>query len=104
MPIFPRKRRRPQRYSSGSEPHTPSCPKLHYRKMYFEACDVLLGELQNRFESKTTLAVVSMEKALIKAANNQDFESEMKEVEKSCFSKDINFLNIESNFNFFMVQ
>ncbi len=72
--------------------------------MYFEACDVLLGELQNRFESKTTLAVVSMEKALIKAANNQDFESEMKEVEKSCFSKDINFLNIESNFNFFMVQ
>ncbi len=59
--------------------------------MYFEACNVLLGELQNRFESKTIPAVVSMEKALIKAANNQEFESEMKKVEKSCFSKDINF-------------
>ncbi len=91
LPIFPRKRRRPRRYSSGSEPHTPYCPKLHYRKMYFEACDVLLGELQNRLESKTIPAVVSMEKALIKAANNQEFESEMKEIDKSCFSKDINF-------------
>ncbi len=60
--------------------------------MYFEACDVLLGELQNRFESKTIPAVVSMEKALIKAANNQEFESEMKEIEKSIF------LNQESHF------
>ncbi len=35
-----------------------------------------------------------MEKALIKAANNQEFESEMKEIEKSCFSKDINFFEL----------
>ncbi len=66
--LFFLERRRLQHYSSGSEPHTSFCPKLHYRKMYFEACDVLLGELQNRFESKTIPAVVSMEKALIKAA------------------------------------
>lgn len=97
LPVLPRKRRMPQRYSSGSEPFDPSCAKQHYRKIYFEACDLLLGELQNRFESKHIPAVVSMEKAIIKAANNEDFECEVKKLEESCFSKDINFsaLNVQ---------
>ena len=36
------------------------------------------GELQHRFQTKEIPFVVSMEQALIKAANKVDFQSELK--------------------------
>ena len=41
--------------------------------------------------TKHLQGVVSLEKVIINAANNKDFEGEIKEIEKSCFSKDIDF-------------
>ena len=74
QPWLPRNRRRPQRHDTGSEPHHFSSVKEYYRKMYYEACDLLSGELQHRFQTKEIPFVVSMEQALIKAANKVDFQ------------------------------
>ena len=73
QPLLPRNRRRPQRHNTGSEPHHFSSVKEYYRK----ACDLLPGELQHLFQTKEIPFVVSMEQALIKAANKVDFQSEL---------------------------
>jgi len=43
-PELPRSRRRPARLESGADPHVFTSPKAYYRKMYFEACDLIHGE------------------------------------------------------------
>ena len=78
QPLLPRNRRRPQRHDTGSEPHHFSSVKEYYQKMYYEACDLLSGELQHRFQTKEIPFVVSMEQALIKAAKKVDFQTELK--------------------------
>ena len=57
--------------------------------MYYEACDLLSGELQHQFQTKEIPFVVSMEQALIKAANKVDFQSELKKIGESCFKDDL---------------
>ena len=57
--------------------------------MYYEACDLLSGELQHRFQTKEIPFVVSIEQALIKAANKVDFQSELKKIGESCFKDDL---------------
>ena len=40
-PVLPRQRRPPARIDSGSEPHRFSSPREYYRRLYYEACDLL---------------------------------------------------------------
>ena len=90
QPLLPRNRRRPQRHDTLEVNLTIFLVKKYYRKMYYEACellsgDLLSGELQHRFQTKEIPFVVSMEQALIKAANKMDFQSELKKIGESCF-------------------
>ena len=61
----------------------------YYRSIYYEACDLLSGELQRRFENQHVPVVLSIEQTLIKAANNHDFWSYLEVFEKSCFGTDV---------------
>eukprot|EP00731_Ephydatia_muelleri_P006192 Em0003g440a len=48
-PVLPRYRKAPQRYDDGA-PHVQfSDPRSFYRQKYFEACDLLIQELHDRF-------------------------------------------------------
>ncbi|CAH1240946.1 Hypp6235 [Branchiostoma lanceolatum] len=51
-PTLPRYRRQPRRLDDGSEPHRPDGPKDFYRQVYFQACDLLTGELTERFDQE----------------------------------------------------
>ena len=68
--------------------------KDYFKKLYYEACDLLSSELEGRFQPQYISPVLSMEQLLIKAANNKNVESEMKMVKESCFSKDIPFFDL----------
>ena len=68
--------------------------KDYFKKLYYEACDLLSSELEGRFQPQYISPVLSMEQLLIKAANNKNVESEMKMVKESCFSKDIPFFEL----------
>ena len=57
--------------------------------MYYEACNLLSGELQHLFQTKEIPFVISMEQALIKAANKVVFQSELKKIGESCFKYDL---------------
>ena len=89
QPVLPRSRKQPARYDSGSEPYQFNSVKVYYRKFYFKACDRLSGELQNRFETIQIPSVVSMELAVMKAANKKDFKNEVTKIGESCFKNDV---------------
>lgn len=84
-PELPRYRRAPRRIDSGSSPHQFSLPKDYYRSLYFEACDLLIQELQDRFEQQEILPpVIALETLVTKAANGEPHEDQLHVVENSC--------------------
>ena len=50
-PIVPRYRKPPKRFG-GDKQHNFLQPREYYRHQYFEACDLLIHELNDRFEQK----------------------------------------------------
>ena len=49
QPELPRKRRRLTRFFGNAEPEFPTEVKSHYRQIYFEAFDTVIGCLEKRF-------------------------------------------------------
>lgn len=77
-PELPRYRRAPRRVNSGSNPHQFSSPKEYYRSLYFEACDLLIRELQDRFDQQEILPpVIALETLVITAANGEPYEDHL---------------------------
>ena len=74
---------------SGSEQHRYTSPRAYHRHLYFEACDLLCAELGNRFDHQLNSSVLALERTLIKAANGEDYQTSIKELEKSCYKDDI---------------
>ena len=58
----------------GSQPHRFSDPKAYYHHQYFEACDVLLQELNDRFDQDDLLPPQYLENLLMKVANEDVYE------------------------------
>ena len=60
--------------------------------IYFEACDLLLQELDERFDQQQVLpSILALEGVIIKSANNETYEDELKLLEDSCYADDLDF-------------
>lgn len=94
QPVLPRRRRCPSRLDDGAEPHQYSSPKEYHRRMYFEACDLLITELEERFESQNVPTMLSIEQALVKASNGDEFDRELSELKESCYKHDIDWCDL----------
>ena len=69
-PNLPRYRKAPARLESGSLPHRFSNPRDYYRHLYFQTCDLLIRELEDRFDQRKKLApVLILESIIVNAAN-----------------------------------
>ena len=91
-PEFPRYRRAPRRVDCGSNPHQFSSPKEYYRSLYFEACDLLIQELQDKFDQQEILPpVITLETLVTKAANGEPYEDQLYVLKNSCYKNDFNF-------------
>ena len=67
-------------------------PLSFYRKLYFEACDVMIQELQDRFDEQQVLHIVlAVVSLVLKAVNGEDFQSSLEKVKSSRFQDDLNF-------------
>ena len=66
---LPRCRKQPKWYDQGSCPHVFAAPKEYFRQQCFGACDLMLGELDDRFNQPSLSLVVAMENTLVNAAN-----------------------------------
>ena len=100
-PALPRFRRKHSRVDGGSHPHQFSSPRDYYRHLYFQTCDLLLNELQDRFEGNCNLApVMALESLLVKAANGEDSNTEIESLQDSCFADDLDFTALRRHLPF----
>ena len=93
-PKLPRQRKAPKRLEE-SEPHQFNTPKLFFRQIYFESCDLLINELQSRFEQPSIEPVLTIERLLMKAANQDNIENEISILKESIYRDDFDFTVLE---------
>ena len=94
QPELPRYRRRPSRFEDGVGPHEYPSARAYYRHTYFEACDLLSAELEDRFEGQHIPSVVAIEQTLLKAANGDDYQKEIALLRESCYKNDIDWSDL----------
>ena len=90
--VLSRRRKHPKRYDSAAEPHVFSDAKDYFKQLYYEACNLLSHELESCFQAQYISPVLSMEQ-LLKAANNENFENEVKRCKSHAFQKTLPFLS-----------
>ena len=80
-PSLPRKRKAPTRFKvgDGDSYHSPTIQE-HYRRHYFEAIDLAISSIQNRFDQPGYSVYRNLETLLLKAANKEEYSSELREV------------------------
>jgi len=80
-PVLPRKRRAPRHLEVGdSTGYNSSTAEELYRRYYYEALDNAIGTIKNRFNQPGYIMYCNMENLLTKAANQQDFSTELHKV------------------------
>ena len=79
-PGLPRRRKTPRRFESGSTDgyRFPDTPVDHYRQIYYEAIDLITTCINNRFDQPGYKIYRNIEDLLLKTANAEDYEAELK--------------------------
>ena len=95
-PLLPRKRRAPARIEVGSgQPTFPETPKDHYRRIYFEAIDLIVNAIEQRFSQPSFTAYEKMESLLLKGINGESYTAEL-DYMKVSYKDDINFDSLKA--------
>ena len=85
-PVLPWYKRLPKRLDQGAKPHEFETPKDYFHQQYFDACDLLLGELDDRFDQQSVLpSVMALENTLLNSANGFNYEEQLAILEESCY-------------------
>ncbi len=80
-PSLPRKRRAPQYLEVGlSASDYPTCPEDHYRQIYFEALDLIVEAIKNRFDQPGYQLYKQSQDLVLKACSGDSYESELEYV------------------------
>ncbi|XP_062511818.1 zinc finger MYM-type protein 1-like [Corticium candelabrum] len=96
-PCLSRPRRQPRRVDDGSSPHVHDTPKVFFRQRYFEACDILINDLKDRFDQKEVMEpLLTIESLLLKAANSRAYEDAWKKFCCSCYKEDLDIESLDS--------
>ena len=101
LPVLPRYRKPPQRFG-GDTQHEFMQPREYFRQKYFEACDILIGELSDRFEQEDVMKpVLCMESILLKSACGETCTSELKSFSESVFQADFSIPQLEKQLSIY---
>ena len=77
-PQVPRNKRAPGRFEVGTgTPLFPVTPVQVYRRIYFEALDLIVSSIEERFDQPSFKAYSNMESLLIGVLSSQDVASQM---------------------------
>ena len=88
-PKLPRKKRIPHRIDEGSSGYHPQTPKVYFKQQYFEALDILINELQRRFQQRSLSVLHEIEDIIIKSCNGVVVKPSDEIIAK--YKSDINF-------------
>ena len=91
--MLPRKRKAPRHLEDGNEEAYHSfTTEEHYRIQYFEALDLAVTSIQDRFDQPGCATYKNLESLLLKVANQTDYSTELQEV--SFYGDDINEVDL----------
>lgn len=82
-PSLPRRRRAPKRIDSyyfgatSAEPHHPETPQDDFRRKYFEALDLIIECIKDRFHQEDFQMYARCEQLLVQAARKEDYSVEL---------------------------
>ena len=103
-PVLKRKRKNPKYsllyhfdgYESRSEAHHSAIPRDHYRQQFYQAIDVLISSVRDRFDQPSFVVFENLESLLIKTLKGEETLAEIQIVQKN-YASDINTtdLNVE---------
>ena len=80
-PELPRQRKRPRRYEEGScDGDFHESPKEYFKQHYFEAVDLIINCILNRFDQPGYKIYSSLESLLMKSCKGEEFEDILNEV------------------------
>ena len=81
-PVLPRRRKVPRRFEEGdAPPEYPPTPKDMYRRIYYEALDLLVQTIQARFDQPGYNMYGCIEALLLKARfHKRDYSEDVKQV------------------------
>ena len=90
--VLPRKRKVPQRYDDGSAPpEFHSTPKDFYRQTQYEALDLIVQSISDRFNQPGYKTYCCLEALILKAIKKEDFSEELETI----LDADINASNLK---------
>lgn len=75
---LPRRRKAPRRYDDGSSSTFPESVEDHYRRVYFEALDLIVSCTEDRFNQSGYRTLRNVQELLLKAASGEPFEEELR--------------------------
>ena len=88
--MLPKRTRVSRRIEIGTgEPTYPVTAQRYYRRIYFEAIDLMMNTIDQRFDQPSFDTNAKMESLLIKTLNSQDKSEELKFMEK-LYNDDVN--------------
>jgi hypothetical protein len=94
-PVLPRKKRAPSRYEDGNAPpEFHSSPRDMYRQVYYEAIDLLVQTIEDRFDQQGYNVYCCLEQLLLKAIQKKDYSDEFKVV-TDIYVDDLNAVNLK---------
>ncbi len=101
-PVLPRLRRAPTRLEVGSAPSVSihNTPEDMYRQVYYEALDLILGSITERFDQDDYRVYIQCEELLLKAARGQDYQAEINHV-TTFYGSDFNRAKLDAHLKTF---
>ena len=109
-PVLKRKRKEPkysllhylEGYESRSEAHHPTTPRDHCRKQFYQAIDVLISSVRDRFDQPSFLVFENLESLLIKTLKGEETSAEMK-IARDKYAADVSMSDLNVEFATFKV-
>ena len=100
-PALPTQRRAPGRFEIGTGALSyPTTPQDHYRRVYFEAIDLMVNAIDLRFNQASYRVYEKMESFLVKCLNCQDYSTELRYIETN-YRDDVNVGTLNAQLEIF---
>ena len=88
-------RKRPARFEEGTTPtEFHSTVKEFYRRIYYEALDLIIESIRDRFDQLRYRVYQCLDNLLLKAAKHEDFTEEL-QLAVSTYTSDIHESNLQ---------
>ena len=95
QPSLPRKRRMPRRLDDGSSGSFSGTVEEHYRLQYYEAIDLAVASIKDRFDQPGYAMYCNLEGVLLKGAAGTDYSEELTKVSELYHELDTSLLKLQ---------